>query len=104
MGTLPQFLNPRDAQRKSWTWPHPRAGLVVPADRDNGERIAPATNQVDELHVEDNARDALATKEIDPDDAVTYANDRRPFQRYVTDTSLMPKLEGTSPTSAAGGG
>jgi twitching motility protein PilT len=48
--------------------------------------------------------DALSRKEVDPDDAVTYANDRRPFQRYVTDTSLMPKLEGTSPTSAAGGG
>jgi twitching motility protein PilT len=48
--------------------------------------------------------DALSRKEVDPDDAVTYANDRRPFQRYCTDTSLMPKLEGTTPSSAAGGG
>ena len=31
---------------------------------------------------------SLAAKEIDPDDAVTYASDRRPFQRYVTDTTL----------------
>ena len=45
---------------------------------------------------------SLAAKEIDPDDAVTYANDRRPFQRYVTDTTLMPKLDGTSPTQATG--
>jgi twitching motility protein PilT len=47
---------------------------------------------------------SLAAKEIDPDDAVTYASDRRAFQRYVTDTSLMPKLDVTSPTTAAGGG
>jgi hypothetical protein len=44
----------------------------------------------------------LARKEIDPDDAVTYASDRRPFQRYVTDTTLMPKLDVTSPTQATG--
>src|SRR5687767_12469245 len=46
---------------------------------------------------------SIAAKEIDPDDAVTYASDRRPFQRYVTDTSLMPKLEVTAPTAASGG-
>jgi twitching motility protein PilT len=48
--------------------------------------------------------DALARREIDPDDAVTYATNRAPFQRYVTDTSLMPKLDVTAPTTAAGGG
>jgi twitching motility protein PilT len=47
--------------------------------------------------------DALAKKEIDPDDAVTYASDRRPFQRYVTDTTLMPKLDVTNPTQQATG-
>jgi len=49
--------------------------------------------------------DSLSRKEIDPDDAVTYASDRRPFQRYTTDTGLMPKLEGTGPVTpqAAGG-
>ncbi len=46
---------------------------------------------------------SLAAKEIDPDDAVTYASDRRPFQRYVTDTTLMPKLDVTGPTAASGG-
>ena len=48
--------------------------------------------------------DALARKEIDPDDAVTYATNRVPFQRYVTDTTLMPKLDVTSPSAASGGG
>ena len=48
--------------------------------------------------------DALSRKEIDPDDAVTYASDRRPFQRYTTDTSMMPKLEVTNPTSQAASG
>jgi twitching motility protein PilT len=47
--------------------------------------------------------ESLARKELDPDDAVTYATDRRPFQRYVTDTTLMPKLDVTSPTAASGG-
>jgi twitching motility protein PilT len=47
--------------------------------------------------------DSLARKEIDPDDAVTYAANRQPFQRYVTDTTLMPKLDVTNPTAASGG-
>jgi twitching motility protein PilT len=42
---------------------------------------------------------SLAAREIDPDDAVTYASDRRAFQRYVTDTSLMPKFEVNGPAS-----
>ena len=45
---------------------------------------------------------SLAAKEIDPDDAVTYASDRRAFQRYVTDTSLMPKLDGDEPDFGRG--
>jgi len=36
---------------------------------------------------------ALTAKEIDPDDAYAYAADKRPFQRYVTDTSMLPKAE-----------
>jgi twitching motility protein PilT len=47
--------------------------------------------------------ESLARKEIDPDDAVTYASDRRPFQRYVTDTTLMPKLDVTGPGHQATG-
>jgi twitching motility protein PilT len=35
----------------------------------------------------------VLAKELDPDDAYIYANDRRQFQRYVTDTSMLPKNE-----------
>jgi twitching motility protein PilT len=41
---------------------------------------------------------ALEAKEIDPDDAYAYATDKRQFQRYVTDTSILPKLEMTQQT------
>jgi twitching motility protein PilT len=37
--------------------------------------------------------DAVKAKEIDPDDAVRYANDKSKFQRYVTDTSLVPVID-----------
>jgi len=37
--------------------------------------------------------DAIAAKEIDPDDAIRFANDKKKFQRYVTDTDLVPVLE-----------
>jgi twitching motility protein PilT len=36
---------------------------------------------------------AIVAKEIDPDDAYAYATEKRMFQKYVTDTSLLPKLE-----------
>ena len=35
----------------------------------------------------------VIAKELDPDDAYIYANDRRPFQRYVSDTTMLPKNE-----------
>jgi twitching motility protein PilT len=35
----------------------------------------------------------LVNRELDPDDAVAYANEKRLFQKYVTDTSLLPKLD-----------
>jgi twitching motility protein PilT len=52
---------------------------------------------------------AITAKEIDPDDAYAYATEKRLFQKYVTDTSLLPKLDaagmttriGPGPTSAA---
>src|SRR5262249_40627696 len=34
---------------------------------------------------------AIAAREIDPDDAYVYANDKKAFQKYVTDTSMLPK-------------
>jgi twitching motility protein PilT len=36
---------------------------------------------------------ALTAREIDPDDAYNYAMDKKPFQKYVTDTSLLPKVD-----------
>ena len=37
--------------------------------------------------------DAIHAKEIDPDDAIRFATDKRKFQRYVTDTDLVPVLD-----------
>ena len=34
---------------------------------------------------------SLAAKEIDPDDAFAYAAEKRLFQKYVTDTSIITK-------------
>ena len=38
----------------------------------------------------------VQAKELDPDDAYVYALDRKLFQRFVTDTSILPKLDITS--------
>jgi twitching motility protein PilT len=37
--------------------------------------------------------DAIEAKQIDPDDAFRFANAKRKFQRFVTDTSLVPVME-----------
>ena len=37
--------------------------------------------------------DAIQAKEIDPDDAILYANDKKQFTRFVTNTDLVPNLE-----------
>ncbi len=37
--------------------------------------------------------EAIEAKEVDPDDAFRFANDKRKFQRFVTDTSLMPVFD-----------
>ena len=39
---------------------------------------------------------AIIAKEIDPDDAYAYASDKRMFQKFVTDTSMLPRLDATS--------
>jgi twitching motility protein PilT len=50
---------------------------------------------------------AITAREIDPDDAYNYALEKKAFQKYVTDTSVLPKLDitGTNavpkPTSPA---
>jgi twitching motility protein PilT len=38
---------------------------------------------------------AITAREIDPDDAYAYAIEKRLFQKYVTDTSILPKLDST---------
>ena len=43
---------------------------------------------------------AIAAREIDPDDAYGYAHDKRPFQKYVTDTNMLPKLDATGAAPA----
>jgi twitching motility protein PilT len=37
--------------------------------------------------------DAIQKKAVDPDDAYRFASDKSLFQKYVTDTSLLPKLD-----------
>jgi twitching motility protein PilT len=36
---------------------------------------------------------AITAKEVDPDHAYTFAAEKRLFQKYVTDTSMLPKLD-----------
>ena len=43
---------------------------------------------------------AIAARSVDPDDAYTYALEKRAFQKYVTDTSMLPKMDITGTTSA----
>jgi twitching motility protein PilT len=45
---------------------------------------------------------AVTAKEVDPDDAYNYASDKRLFQKFVTDTSMLPKLDPPAPVPAAG--
>ncbi len=35
----------------------------------------------------------INAKEIDPDDAFRFCNDKKQFQRFVTDTDMLPKLD-----------
>ncbi len=43
---------------------------------------------------------AVQAKEIDPDNAYAFANDKRVLQKFVTDTGLLPKLETTGSVPA----
>ncbi len=36
---------------------------------------------------------AINAKEIDPDDAIRFANDKKKFQRFVTDTDMVPIID-----------
>jgi twitching motility protein PilT len=37
--------------------------------------------------------EAIQRKEVDPDDAVRFASDKSLFQRFITDTTMLPRLE-----------
>ncbi len=37
--------------------------------------------------------DAIQSKAIDPDDAIRFANDKKKFQRFVTNTDLVPLID-----------
>jgi twitching motility protein PilT len=47
---------------------------------------------------------ALTAKQIDPDDAYRYATDRKKFERFVTDTTVLPSGAGTTGGAAAPAG
>jgi twitching motility protein PilT len=36
---------------------------------------------------------ALQAREVDPEDAVSYATEKRLFSKYITDTAMLPKLD-----------
>lgn len=40
--------------------------------------------------------EAIEAREVDPDDAIRYASDKRMFKRFVTDTGILPVLDGES--------
>jgi twitching motility protein PilT len=40
---------------------------------------------------------AITARSIDPDDAYNYATDKRAFHRFVTDTSMLPKMDLITP-------
>jgi twitching motility protein PilT len=46
---------------------------------------------------------AINQRSIDPDDAYNYATEKRAFQKFVTDTSVLPKLDvtGSAPAPAS---
>ena len=37
--------------------------------------------------------DAINAKQVDPDDAIRFAQDKRKFQRFVTDTDMLPTID-----------
>ncbi len=37
--------------------------------------------------------EAINAKQVDPDDAYRFSNDKKKFQRFVTDTGMLPTLE-----------
>jgi twitching motility protein PilT len=46
--------------------------------------------------------DAINRKEVDPDDAYRFANDKKKFTRYVTDTGILPTMDVTGSQRSVG--
>jgi hypothetical protein len=46
---------------------------------------------------------AISAKLVDPDDAYRYANDRKKFERFVTDTTVLPSSMSTTATGTGAG-
>jgi twitching motility protein PilT len=47
---------------------------------------------------------AITARTVDPDDAYNYASEKRNFQKYVTDTSMLPKMDSAPPAPASASG
>ena len=41
---------------------------------------------------------AIKAKEVDPDDAFRYALDKKQFQRFVTDSAILPTIDEPEPS------
>jgi len=44
--------------------------------------------------------DAIQARRIDPNDAIRFANDKKKFERFVTDTDILPAM-GLAPGAEA---
>jgi twitching motility protein PilT len=47
---------------------------------------------------------AINARTIDPDDAYNYATEKRNFQKFVTDTTMLPKMDSAPPAAAPASG
>jgi len=43
---------------------------------------------------------AITARSVDPDDAYNYALEKRAFQKYVTDTTMLSKVDAAAPAPA----
>jgi twitching motility protein PilT len=58
----------------------------IPAQLQTGKELRMQT-------MDQSLLDAVNQKLVDPDDAYRYATDRKKFERFVTDTTILPSAE-----------
>ncbi len=58
----------------------------IPAQLQTGKSLGMQT-------MDQSLLDAMSQKLIDPDDAYRYATDHKKFERFVTDTTILPTGE-----------